>query len=198
MMLTMTAFDADPRPPAAALATVDADHALVQAARVGDRAAFESLYRSHAGRVHAILLRLLGGDRGRAEDLTQEAFVLVWQKLADFRGESRFATWLQRVAINLGLMALRHDRGRPRVDPDGDLLLAEQSTPVALSPELHLDLEALIPRLPPRARAVWLLHDLEGWQHAEIGRELDMAVGTSKAQLHRARQLLRHWLGVKA
>ncbi|MGD9583153.1 MAG: RNA polymerase sigma factor [Lysobacterales bacterium] len=198
MMLTMTTFDADFRPPPVAAPPVDADHGLVLAARAGDRVAFESLYRRHAGRVHAVILRLLGGDRGRAEDLTQEAFVLVWQKLGDFRGESRFATWLHRLAINLALMALRQDRSRPLAAPDGDAMLAEQSMPIALSPELHVDLESLIPRLPPRARAVWLLHDLEGWQHDEIGQQLGMAVGTSKAQLHRARNLLKHWLGVNS
>lgn len=196
MMLTMTTFDADFLPLPVAVAPVDADQGLVQAAQAGDSAAFEALYRRHAGRVHAVMLRLLGGDRGRAEELTQEAFVRVWQKLANFRGESRFGTWLHRLAINLALMALRQDRSQPLAAPDGDLLLAEQTAPVALSVDTRLDLEVLIPRLPPRARAVWLLHDLEGWQHEEIGRELGMAVGTSKAQLHRARQLLRHWLGV--
>lgn len=194
MMLAMTRSDTfDSTPPEAPPA--DADFALVRKAVAGDTAAFEQIYRVHHRRVFATVLRLLGGDRGRAEDLTQEAFVRVWQKLSEFRFESAFGTWLHRLAVNLALMALRADRALPNADTDVDdetLHLVARPT----APDARIDLEALIPKLPPRARAVLLLHDVEGWQHNEIGDELGMAVGTSKAQLHRARGLLRRWMGV--
>lgn len=195
MMLAMTSIDT-PSTPNAPVAEAGADFALVRRAAGGEVAAFEQIYRAHSRRVYATILRLMGGDRGRAEDLLQEAFVKVWQKLAEFRFESAFSTWLHRLAVNVALMALRADRAQPLAEDDVDdegLFLAE-ARPAA--PDLRIDLEALIPKLPPRARAVLLLHDIEGWQHDEIGRELNMAVGTSKAQLHRARGLLKKWMGV--
>jgi RNA polymerase sigma factor (sigma-70 family) len=197
MMLAMTSLENPPAPmPVASDAA--AETALVRRAAGGDVSAFEQVYRRHSRRVYGTVLRLLGGDRGRAEDLTQEAFVKVWQKLPEFRFESAFGTWLHRLAVNVALMALRADRAQPSADDDVDdesLFLAE-ARPSA--PDIGIDLEALIPKLPPRARAVLLLHDVEGWQHEEIGRELDMAVGTSKAQLHRARGLLKRWMGVQS
>lgn len=173
----------------------NADDALVRAAARGDRRAFEQLYRRHAGRVFAVILRLQGGDRARAEDLTQEAFVRVWQKLPEFRFESAFTTWLHRLAVNTGLMALRAARGEPRADDDFDDAMLDVADGRARSPELGLDLDAAIARLPPRARAVLVLHDVEGWKHEEISDELGMAVGSSKAQLHRARNLIKQWFG---
>jgi RNA polymerase sigma factor (sigma-70 family) len=197
MMLAMTSFEPHD-PPAPAVAEAGADFALVRQAASGDLAAFERIYRAHSRRVYATILRLVGGDRGRAEDLTQEAFVRVWQKLAEFRFESAFSTWLHRLAVNVALMALRAGRAQVQADDDIDDegLQLPESRPSA--PDARIDLEALIPRLPPRARAVLLLHDVEGWQHDEIGKELGMAVGTSKAQLHRARGLLRQWMGVRS
>lgn len=197
MMLAMTSFESHD-PPAPVLVEAGTDFALVRQAAAGDVAAFERIYQAHSRRVYATILRLMGGDRGRAEDLTQEAFVRVWQKLSEFRFESAFATWLHRLAVNVALMALRAERAQPRADDDIDdegLFIAD-ARPSA--PDARIDLEALIPRLPPRARAVLLLHDIEGWQHNEIGRELGMAVGTSKAQLHRARGLLRTWMGASS
>jgi RNA polymerase sigma factor (sigma-70 family) len=178
-----------------AIPAESADHALVRSAADGDRSAFERLYRRHAARVFAVILRLQGGDRGRAEDLTQEAFVRVWQKLPEFRFESAFSTWLHRLAVNTALMALRAARGEPGADEDiadPELQLADTR---ARSPDLGIDLDVLIAKLPPRARAVLVLHDVEGWKHEEISDELGMAVGSSKAQLHRARNLIKQWLG---
>jgi RNA polymerase sigma factor (sigma-70 family) len=195
MMLAMTTSDSTGSPTFMAV-EASSDFALVRQATGGDMSAFERIYRGHSRRVYATILRLMGGDRGRAEDLTQEAFVRVWQKLSEFRFESAFATWLHRLAVNVALMALRADRALPQAgeDIDDEDLHIPESRPTA--PDVRIDLEALIPKLPPRARAVLLLHDIEGWQHDEIGRELGMAVGTSKAQLHRARRLLKQWMTV--
>jgi RNA polymerase sigma-70 factor (ECF subfamily) len=178
-----------------AIPAESADHALVRAAVDGDRFAFERLYRRHAARTFAVILRLQGGDRARAEDLTQEAFVRVWQKLPEFRFESAFSTWLHRLAVNTALMALRSARGEPGADEDiadPELQIADSQV---RSPDLGIDLDVLIAKLPPRARAVLVLHDVEGWKHEEISDELGMAVGSSKAQLHRARNLIKQWLG---
>ena len=170
----------------------DADYALARLAAGGDMQAFESIYRRHAGRVHGVIARLVGGQGARAEDLTQEAFVRMWQALPQFRFESAFTTWLHRLAVNTALMELRSRRGGPRFDEDEDALedigLPDSAGHGAA---LTMDLERAVATLPPRARAVLVLHDVEGWKHEEIAQELGMAVGSSKAQLHRARHLLR-------
>lgn len=171
------------------------DHALVRAAGRGDVRAFEQLYRKHARRVFAVLWRLCGHE-GRAEDLVQEAFVKAWQALPGFRFESAFSTWLHRLAVNTALMELRSRRGGEALETD-DEALEDHATPDSAGHRtaLGLDLERAIATLPPRARAVLVLYDIEGWKHEEIATELGMAVGSSKAQLHRARQLLRARLG---
>ncbi|WP_165967494.1 RNA polymerase sigma factor [Luteimonas aestuarii] len=170
----------------------DDDHALVRASASGDAFAFEALYRRHAGRVHGVILRLVGHQHSRAEDLTQEAFVRAWQALPGFRFESAFGTWLHRLAANTALMELRSRRSAPGIDNDEDAVdgfgthdTAGQHT------ALSMDLEQAVSSLPPRARAVLVLYDIEGWKHEEIAEALDMAIGSSKAQLHRARRLLR-------
>ena len=180
-------------------AAAEADAALVRSAAGGDGDAFASIYRRHAGRVHGVISRLVGGQGVRAEDLTQEAFVRAWQALPKFRFESAFSTWLHRLAVNTALMELRSRRGGPRFDDDEDALddvgMADSA---GQATALSLDLERAVATLPPRARAVLVLHDVEGWKHEEIAAELGMAVGSSKAQLHRARQLLRGRLGEEA
>lgn len=170
-----------------------ADVSLIRKALDGDRHAFERLYRRHCGRVHAVILRLVGHDVARAEDLVQDTFVRVWQKLGDFRFESTFGTWLHRLAVNTALMWLR---GQDPVSSDEAALdaLAELPMPETLRPDQRLDLEAMIAKLPPRARSVLVLHDVEGWKHEEISQELGIAVGSSKAHLHRARQLVCKWM----
>ena len=166
--------------------------ALVRRAAGGDIAAFEQLYRDHVGRVHGAILRLVGMDRARAEELTQDAFVRAWQKLSSFRHESAFSTWLHRLGINTALMDLRGRRDEDSMDNAALELAAGGDVPFCAAE--RGDLERAVSNLPPRARAVLVLHDVEGWKHEEISVELGMAVGSSKAQLHRARGLLRRAL----
>jgi len=168
------------------------DAALVRQSLAGDVGAFEALYRSHVGRVHGAILRLVGMDRARAEELTQDAFVRAWQKLSGFRHESAFSTWLYRLGVNTALMDLR-GRNDEIAAPDDELEFAAGGEVPFCAGERG-DLERAVSKLPPRARAVLVLHDVEGWKHEEIANELGMAVGSSKAQLHRARGLLRRAL----
>jgi RNA polymerase sigma-70 factor (ECF subfamily) len=189
----------DLMPDAAAATAADTDHSLVRLAIGGDVQAFEAIYRRHVSRIHGVILRLVGGHGVRAEDLTQEAFVRAWQALPKFRFESAFATWLHRLAVNTALMELRTRRAQPLFDDDeerlDDLGMADSA---GQNTALTMDLERAVATLPPRARAVLVLYDVEGWKHEEIASELGMAVGSSKAQLHRARQLLRDRLGEQA
>lgn len=172
-------------------ACLDEDRAAVGRAAAGDVAAFEGLYRRHVGRVHGVIWRLVG-VHARAEELTQETFVRAWQRLDGFRQESKFSTWLHRLAVNTALMDLR--AARARTDATEDALDDEPIAANVPSVGLQLDLEQAVLALPPRARAVLVLHDIEGWQHQEIAGELGIAIGTSKAQLNRARSLLRQRL----
>jgi len=165
----------------------------VHAAAAGDRLAFQRLYRQHVDRIYGAIYRLAGYDHARAEDLTQEAFVRCWQKLAGFRHESAFGTWLYRLAVNVALMDIRSRGADPVHMMDEDDLPDRGETPFCAAE--RDELERAIAKLPPRARAVLVLHDVEGWRHEEIGEELGMAIGSSKAQLHRARGLLRKALG---
>ena len=171
------------------------DVILVRRAASADMAAFEALYRRHHRRVHGVIVRLVGQAGARAEDLTQEAFVRAWQALPCFRFESAVSTWLHRLAVNTALMELRSRRGRPGMDDDEDALDSLPTADTAGNAMLGRDLERAVATLPPRARAVLVLHDVEGWKHEEIAAELGMAVGSSKAQLHRARHLLRERIG---
>ncbi len=178
-------------PPVAPAVADDIDD--VRAAAAGDRRAFQRLYHLHSGRVHGAVFRLAGYDHARAEDLTQEAFVRAWQKLPSFRHESAFGTWLYRLAVNVALMDIRARGSDPVSMVDDEHLPDPGQTPFCAAE--REELERAIGLLPPRARAVLVLHDIEGWLHEEISNELGMAIGTSKAQLHRARGLLRKILG---
>jgi len=188
-----TACLAMPLPMIDAPRSAPEDAELVRRAASGDMRAFETLYRRHSGRVHGAVWRLSGMNEARAEELTQEAFVRAWQKLDTFRFESAFTTWLHRLAVNVALMDLRSRDPEDTVE-DGVLEAASEPLRPFCAGERG-DLERAVAALPPRARAVLVLHDIEGWKHEEIGRELGMAVGSSKAQLHRARRLLRRALG---
>lgn len=167
---------------------------LVRRAQQGDLAAFDRLYAAHVDRVYALCLRM-SGQREQAEQLTQDAFVRAWEKLRLFRGESAFGSWLYRLAVNVILEDRRADRRRTApLHAGGDRLLAD--TPARTgAPDLRLDLERAIAALPPRARAVLVLYDVEGYPQEEVARMLGVAIGTVKAQLHRARSLLREMLG---
>jgi RNA polymerase sigma-70 factor (ECF subfamily) len=163
----------------------------VERARRGDAAAFEALYRAQAGRVYALCLRM-SGDARDAEELTQDVFVRAWEKLPQFRGESGVGTWLHRLAVNVVLERSRRDRRRlARVDVRSDERLARlgQAAPGA-SVEERLTLEEAVAALPPAVRAVFVLHDVEGYKHDEIAKLTGRAAGTLRAQLHRARKLL--------
>ena len=174
------------------------DATLVRRAAGADMAAFELLYRRHHRRMHGVIVRLVGQAGARAEDLTQEAFVRAWQALPSFRFESAVSTWLHRLAVNTALMELRARRSRPLADDDEDALESLSMPDTAGRAVLGRDLERAVATLPPRARAVLVLHDVEGWKHEEIAAELGMAGGSSKAQLHRARGLLRTRIGEMA
>jgi len=170
--------------------------ALARRAARGDIAAFEQLYRDQVGRIFVLLRRLCGGHEGRAQDLTQEVFVRAWQALPKFRFESAFATWLHRLAVNTALMELRARRGGLDAEITDAVLETHATIDTAgVRTLLSTDLERAIATLPPRARAVLVLFDVEGLSHEEIAEQLNMAVGSSKAQLHRARSLLRARLG---
>jgi RNA polymerase sigma-70 factor (ECF subfamily) len=160
----------------------------VQGARAGDVAAFEELYRATVGRVHCLCLRMCR-DPQLAEELTQESYIRAWQKLATFRGDSQFSTWLHRIAVNVVLGHFRSSGRRLDAVSGDEVEPVEQVVPAA--PGLALDLERAIAALPTGARTVFVLHDVEGYTHDEIARMAGVAVGTSKAQLSRARALLR-------
>ena len=150
------------------------------------------LYRENVGRVHALCLRM-ARDRAEADELTQETFVRVWERLGSFRGDSAFTTWLHRVTVNVVIAGLR-SRGRWRERFAAAETEDFGAAVPAFSAGGDLDLERAIARLSPQARLVFLLHDVEGYQHGEIAELLGLAVGTSKAHLHRARGLLREHL----
>ena len=169
----------------------DADAAKAAA---GDRAAFERLYRTHVDRVFSLCARMVA-DRARAEELAQDVFVRAWEKLHLFRGESSFSTWLHRLAVNVVLNERKaHARQQSRFEGEDE----EQGMDVhagvvgsPLQPGELLDLEDAMTRLPPGARRVFTLHDVEGYKHEEIAEMLGVTTGATKAQLHRARLLLR-------
>ena len=167
--------------------------ALVRRAQHGDEGAFRDLYREHVGRIYALCLRLTG-DAAAAEERTQDAFIRAWERLRTFRGESAFATWLHRLAVNVVLMERRGSgRRERRVAPASDDPVYEQAATRPAAGE-RLDLEQAIAALPAGAREVFVLFDVEGYSHEEIARMCGIAVGTSKAQLFRARRLLREML----
>ncbi len=169
----------------------DSEADLVRRARRGDVDAFEDLYRGHVERVYAVSLRMVA-DPSLAEELTQEAFVRAWGKLGSFHGASAFGTWLHRLAVNVVLDALRaRRRWRERFseEPPAHPPAAPVGDPAGV-----LDLERSIAMLPPRARAVFVLHDVEGYKHREIARLMGLSVGACKAHLHRARRRLREEL----
>jgi RNA polymerase sigma-70 factor (ECF subfamily) len=166
----------------------------VALAAAGDRQAFERLYRTHANRVYSLCARM-SGSRTKGEELTQDVFVRTWEKLPQFRGESAFSTWLHRLAVNVVLNARKTDSKRDsRTDENEDG--EDRWDEVAKAP-MHIermDLKQAIDRLPAGARKVFVLHDIEGYKHEEIAELCGITSGGSKAQLHRARLLLREAL----
>jgi RNA polymerase sigma-70 factor, ECF subfamily len=166
----------------------------IRRAQSGDVDAFELLYREHSGRIYALCLRLKAGDTSDATELMQDVFVRVWRRLSTFRGDCAFASWLHRLAVNTMLENARTDNRRNArvlsMDDTSRLAGAARSSGV----ELKMDMENAIATLPKGARLAFVLHDIEGYQHQEIAEQLGVSVGTIKAQLHRARGLLRERL----
>src|SRR4051812_42909656 len=162
---------------------------VIRRAQAGDSAAFEQLYREHSPRVYALCLRLSGGTRDEATELMQDVFIRVWRSLKTFRGESAFSSWLHRLTVNAMLENARSDSRRSARVVTGDELTLDAFAR-SEQPELQVDLERAIAALPNGARMAFVLHEIEGYQHAEIAKQLGVAEGTVKAQLHRARKLL--------
>ena len=165
--------------------------ALVARARGGDSRAFEALYRENVDRVYGLCLRMTG-NVGEAEDCTQEAFIKAWEKLGKFRGDSAFGTWMHRIAVNAVLGRIRKSkREQDRIQVVAETTISPAS--IGDSGELR-DLSDAIDRLPEGARHVFVLNAVYGYSHEESSNMLGIAVGTTKAQLHRARRLLAQQL----
>lgn len=163
----------------------------VELAADGDQRAFERLYRLHHARVFSLAMRMSGPQW--AEDLTQEVFIRAWRKLSTFRGDSSFGTWLYRLAVNLILS--RRETLRKREQKNGGSVEILERMPAKRAPEgFGLDFEAALGQLPDGARQVFVLYEIEGYPHAEIGEMMGISPGTSKSQLHRARMILREYL----
>jgi len=177
--------------------TTDDIAALVALAARGEVSAFEQLYTKCVGRVYAVCVRMTG-DPQRAREYTHDAFVRAWERLSTFRGEASFETWMHRLTVNVVLTATRGERRRAaRFVPTPDEPAAE--TDMALSTpapdvETRIDLERAIAALPPRAREVFVLHDVEGYRHEEIADRLDLEASSVRANLHRARRLIMRML----
>lgn len=169
------------------------DMLLVRRAQAGDCRAFEQLYRLYVNRVYGLCLRMTG-QHSLAEELAQEAFIRAWEKLDSFRGESAFFSWLYRLTFNVVLGDKRSRARRESRVVETEDLGALPNPAQGHSPGLRADLEAAIASLPPGAREVFILHDIEGYKHEEIAEIAGIAPGTSKAHLHRARRLLREQL----
>ena len=170
------------------------DLELAQKSAGGDGEAFEQLYRRHFRRVYALCLRMLG-DPTQAEDLTQDVFVNLFNKIGSFRGESAFTTWLHRMTVNQVLMFFRKASTRSELTTDeGETpvqIVRGTEDPNAMPVVDRIALERAIALLPPGYRTVFILHDVEGHDHDEIARILEVSEGTSKSQLHKARLKLR-------
>jgi RNA polymerase sigma-70 factor, ECF subfamily len=160
----------------------------------GDARAYERLYRQHVARIHSLVRHMLGSDE--ANEVTQDVFVRAWEKLSTFRGEAAFGTWLHRLAVNV-VLTRRAQLGKRRERMSDDPEALDRVETPRLRGDLSMDFERSIERLPEGARQVFVLHDVEGFTHQEIGALLGVAEGTSKAQLHRARMILRRHLGAR-
>jgi RNA polymerase sigma-70 factor, ECF subfamily len=175
----------------------------IRLAQQGDERGFERIYRLHSQRVYALCLRMVRGNAAEAEDLAQESFLQVFRKIGTFRGESAFSTWLHRLSFNIVLMRLRR-RSFPVLSLDEMVGPVENSTPqprdiggrdLRLSGTVNrMDLERALEQLPPGYRAVFILHDVQGYQHREIAKIRGCSLGNSKSQLHKARARLRDLL----
>ena len=177
------------------------DREAVELAQNGDVAAFEYLYRSHSRRVYALCLRMVG-NTSDAEELMQEAFLQVFRKIHTFRGDSAFTTWLHRLSVNIVLMRLRKKtvKETPLEDSGGGEDFDEQpkeygAADLALLGSIdRVNLQRAIAQLPPGYKQMFVLHDIQGYEHNEIATILGVSTGNSKSQLHKARVKLRKLL----
>ena len=174
---------------------------IIELTKAGDAEAFSKLYALHKRRVYTLCLRMLG-NISEAEDMTQEAFLHLYRKIGSFRGESAFSTWLHRLTVNLVLMHLRK-KGLQLVSLEETISSAEEDAPKrdfgSRDPQLagsvdRVTLERAVAALPPGYRMVFVLHDVEGYEHNEIALMLECSTGNSKSQLHKARLKLRELL----
>ncbi|HWZ83350.1 MAG TPA: sigma-70 family RNA polymerase sigma factor [Terriglobales bacterium] len=174
-----------------------AEAEAIERAKQGDEAAFEVLYNLHKRRVYSLCLRMVSNP-AQAEDLAQEAFLQLFRKIGTFRGESAFSTWLHRMTVNVVLMNLRR-KGLPLVSLE-ETLETDEETPrkelgaqdMKLTGSIdRLQLQRAIEKLPPGYKTVFVLHDVEGFEHNEIAEMVGCSIGNSKSQLHKARLKLR-------
>lgn len=189
----MSAAEVEIQPPS--------DLELAQASAAGDTLAFEQLYRRHFRRVYALCFRMTSNPT-EAEDLTQDVFTHLFRKIGSFRGESAFTTWLHRLTVNQVLMHFRRRSARPEfTTPEGETpvqIVTGTANPDRMPIVDRIALERAITQLPPGYRTVFVLHDVEGNDHAEISNILGVSEGTSKSQLHKARLKLRQILRQQA
>ena len=176
----------------------------IEKAKQGDAKAFQALYDRHKRRVYSLCLRMTA-NTAEAEDLTQEAFLQLYRKIATFRGESAFSTWLHRLSVNVVLMHLRK-KSLPVVSLEGTTQTGEEDTPkkdfgaedLALAGSIdRLHLQKAVDDLPPGYRTIFVLHDVEGYEHNEIAQIVGCSIGNSKSQLHKARMKLRDLLKIQ-
>jgi RNA polymerase sigma-70 factor (ECF subfamily) len=182
------------------LASGISEHEAIDRAKQGDAECFEMLYGLHKRRVYSLCLRMTG-NTAEAEDLTQEAFLQLYRKIATFRGESAFSTWLHRLAVNVVLMHLRK-KGLPEVSLEETMEPQEDGPKKDIGARDNVlagsidrvNLERSIESLPPGYRIIFVLHDVEGYEHNEIAEMMGCSIGNSKSQLHKARMKLRDLL----
>ena len=175
------------------LFTVDQEQEWIDLAKEGDQQAFHHLYDSYHRKIYALCWRMLA-DKEVAEDVCQEVFVQLWQKINNFRGESKFNTWLHSVATNTVLGHLRKNKNwLQRVFSIENQTIEDISVELTDHSGLN-ELDKQITKLPERARMVFVLFAVEGYRHEEIAKMMNIAVGSSKAQYHRAKGLLKEWV----
>ena len=181
--------------------TTAADLELTKVAARGNMAAFEEIYKRHHRRVYSICLRMLQ-NASEAEDLTQDVFIQLYRKIGSFRGDSAFTTWLHRMTVNQVLMHFRKRTVKyEKVTDEGetpDQIVTGTVNPMKMQIVDKIAIENAIAQLPDGYKNVFVLHDVEGFEHEEVARILGCSVGTSKSQLHKARLKLQKLLKKKA
>jgi RNA polymerase sigma-70 factor (ECF subfamily) len=180
--------------PGEVIVLADSEVTLIAQTKQRNQVAFKRLYDKYLGKVYGLCLRITG-NRQLAEDATQEVFIQVWRKIDTFAGDSSFSTWLHSLTANTTISYMRKQKNwlHRMIRSDDYEELARQLPAGAVADEEHL--QACLARLPERARLVFVLHAIEGYRQEEIATTLGIAVGTVKAQFHRARELMEGWLG---